>query len=79
MVQAYIPPFAATGITGAGPDESVGEVNDDAANGAVIEVTFWSAMFANRFGVVRMVGHHRCQGFDGVVAPVGVDQPIETI
>src|SRR5688572_11394477 len=73
-LEAHLAPFAAAGIAGAGPQRALGDVDDDAADGAVVEVALGCMVLADRAWVVGVISHQPAQraGVEG--APVALEQ-----
>src|SRR4051794_41670659 len=75
--QSHFSPFTSTRITAAGPQNSVGDVDDDAANGAVVEVALRGVMLADRARIVGVVGHQLLQPAGVQLAPREIDKRFE--
>src|SRR5438105_1301036 len=67
-------PFAAARIAAAGPYHALRDVDDDAANRAVVEIALWRVVLADRARIVGMVGHQVLQTAGVPSVPPSFDQ-----
>src|SRR5918994_3375240 len=74
VLEPHLAPLATTGVSGACPQSTVSDVDDDAPNRAVIQVALWRVVLADRARVVRVIGHQPTQSAGVDAAPVALDQ-----
>src|SRR4051812_20534941 len=79
VLETHLAPLAATGVPGAGPEHALGDVDDDAPYGAVVQIALRCVMLADGARVICMIGHQAAQPTGVNATPIALDEGFDAV